>query len=235
MTDNPTVLLVHGALTDASVWHGVISELHQKGVPVVAPALPMRSFDGDIAYIRSVLETIEGPVVVAAHSYGGSVVSAPDALTDAVRALVFVAAFQQDAGETAAGLNGKFPGSKLAPENLLVRSYPGGHDVYVRPELFAEIYAADVEPRQAAVMAASQHPFDPATLDGTFTGTATWRSLPSWAVVSTADVSIPTQTLRYMAERAGSTVTEVDSAHAVPVAHPAATADVILAALQSID
>jgi len=171
---------------------------------------------------------------VAAHSYAGSVISAPEALTDSVKALVFVAAFQQDEGESADELNGRYPGSKLSPENLLVRSYPDGDEVYLQPEKFAEVYAADVEPAQVAIMAAAQHPFDPTTLGGTFTGTATWRTLPSWALISTSDVSIPTEALRFMAERAGSTVSEVDSAHAVPVAHPNEVADLVKAAVHAI-
>lgn len=95
---------------------------------------------------------------------------------------------------------------------------------------FAEAYAADLDPAEAAIMAAAQKPFDPTTLGGSFTAPATWPTLPSWSVICTSDVSIPTQTLRWMAERAGSTVTEVDSSHAVPVAHPDVVASVILAA-----
>jgi pimeloyl-ACP methyl ester carboxylesterase len=230
----PTVVLVHGALTDASVWRSVSAALQEQGVSVLAPALPMRSFEGDVAYVRSVLEGREGPLVVVAHSYAGSVVSAPAALTPAVRALVFVAAFQQDAGETPGGLNGQFPGSRLVPENLLLREYPGGTEVSLRPERFAEVYAADVDAREVAIMSAAQHPFDARTLEGGFSGTPTWRSLPSWALVSTSDVSIPTQALRHMASRAGSTVVEVDSSHAVPVAHPDAVVGIIGSAVQAV-
>jgi pimeloyl-ACP methyl ester carboxylesterase len=227
----PTIVLVHGALTDASVWHGVIAELHQRGHRVHAPALPMRGLACDVAYLRSFLTTVEGPVLVAGHSYGGSVISDPAALTDAVRGLVFVAAFQQDTDETAGELNARFPGSRLVPETTIVRAYPGGNDMYLRPEDFAEVYAADVDAATAAVMAAAQHPIDPAALDETFTGRATWRSLPSWALIATVDRSIPTEAQRFMAERAGSTITEIDSAHAAPVAHPVATAHLIAAAV----
>jgi len=230
MPDAPTLVLVHGALTDASVWRAVSSRLQQAGHRVAAPALPMRTLDGDAAYLRAFLESVPGPLIVAGHSYAGSVLSHPAALNPAVQALVFVAAFQPDVGETAAGLNGKFPGSLLTPDNLLVRDCPDGQEAYLRPEKFAEVYAADVDPAEAQIMAAAQKPFDPATLGGTFTAPATWHTLPTWSVVSTADVSIPTQTLRWMAERAGSTVTEVDSSHAVPVAHPEVVVDAVLAA-----
>lgn len=188
-----------------------------RNYPVLAPAIPMLGLASDAAYLRSFLSTIEGPVAVAAHSYGGSIVSHPDALTPAVRALTFVAAFQQDAGETASELNYRFPGSNLVPEATVVRESPGGSGLYLRPERFAEVYAADVEPAQAAVMAAAQHPIDPTALGETFTGQATWRSLPSWALVSTADFSIPTEALRFMAHRARSTVAELDSSTWKPI------------------
>jgi pimeloyl-ACP methyl ester carboxylesterase len=231
VTETPTIVLVHGALTDASVWRGVTGRLQSAGHRVAAPSLPMRSLNGDAAYLHAFLRGLPGPLVVVGHSYAGSVLSHPDALTPAVRGLVFVAAFQQDAGETAGELNSTFPGSLLTPDNLLIRAYPGGQEAYLRPEKFAEVYAADVDLTEAAVMAAAQKPFDPTTLAGTFSAPATWHTLPSWSVVSTSDVSIPTRTLRWMAERAGSHVTEVDSSHAVPVAQPQAVTGVVLAAV----
>jgi len=232
-TSSPTIVLVHGALTDASVWHGVITELHRQGLQVLAPAMPMRGLVDDVSYLHSILASIDGTIVVAGHSYGGSIISDPDALTPAVRALVFVAAFQQDTGETAGELNYRFPGSRLIPQTTLVREYPGGSDMYLRSEHFAEVYAADVDPHVAAAMAAAQHPIDPAALNQTFTGSATWRSLPSWTLVATADHSVPTQAQTFMAERAGSLVTELRSSHAVPVAHPIETADLIVTAINS--
>lgn len=195
----------------------------------------MRTFDGDVAYVRRFLETIEGPIVLAAHSYAGSVISAPEAITEEVVSLVFVAAFQQESGESAGQLNGMMPGSKLTSDNLVVRPYPGGNEVYVAPDRFGEVYAADVEPEHLAVMAAAQHPFDPTTLSGTFVGEPTWRRLPSRAIVSTADWSIPTEILRFMATRANSITTEIDSSHAVPVAHPDTVAAVIRAAVRSVE
>lgn len=155
--------------------------------------MPMRGLVDDVSYLHSILASIDGTIVVAGHSYGGSIISDPDALTPAVRALVFVAAFQQDTGETAGELNYRFPGSRLIPQTTLVREYPGGSDMYLRSEHFAEVYAADVDPHVAAAMAAAQHPIDPAALNQTFTGSATWRSLPSWTLVATADHSVPTQ------------------------------------------
>jgi len=226
-----TIVLVHGALTDASVWHGVIAELHRRGHRVLAPAMPMHALADDVTYLHSFLTTIEGPLVVVGHSYGGSVISDPGALTAAVRALVFIAAFQQDTDETAGELNYRFPGSGLTPDTTVVREYPGGSDLYLVPAHFAEVYAADLDPAASAVMAAAQHPIDPTALNETFVGRAAWNSLPSWALVATADRSIPTEAQRFMAERAGSSVVEIDSSHAVPVARPAETADLIAAAV----
>jgi pimeloyl-ACP methyl ester carboxylesterase len=226
--NQPTFVLVHGALTDASVWRRVSVRLQDAGYPVIAPSLPMRDFDGDVVYLKRFLGSLTGPLVVAAHSYAGAVISAPDALTEDVRSLVFVTAFQQDAGETAGALNGKFPGSLLIPENLVVREYPGGAEIYLRPDKFGEVYAGDAGARDQKILATAQKPFDPVTLDGSFTNAASWHTLPSWAVVSTKDNSIPTEAQRWMAERAGSTVVEVDSSHAVPLVHPEVVAETIL-------
>jgi pimeloyl-ACP methyl ester carboxylesterase len=230
----PLIVLVHGALTDASVWRQVSSRLQADGRQVVAPSLPMQSLAGDVAYVRNFLESLSGPLVVVAHSYAGSVISDPEALTPEVRALVFVAAFQQDSGETPGELNGKFPGSLLTEDNLLFRAYPDGQQASLRPEKFSEAYAADVPAAEVAIMAAAQKPFDPTILGGSFSGAASWRTLPSWSVVATEDRSIPTEALRWMAERAQSTVVEVDSSHAVPVAHPAAVAETVEAAARAV-
>ena len=227
MKPKPIVVLVHGALTDASVWRRVSHRLQAADWAVVAPSLPMRTYDDDVNYVRQYLASLDGPLVVVAHSYAGQVISAPTSLTDAVTALVYVAAFQPENGESAGELNGRFPGSLLTPEHLLMREYTEGQEVTLRPERFGEVYAGDLAADEQHVMAAAQKPFDPRTLAGTFDGVPTWRTRPSWAVVSTADVSIPTRTLRWMAERAGSTVVEVESSHAVPLSHPDVVTDTI--------
>ena len=229
-----TIVLVHGALTDASIWHQVMGRLQQSGQRVLAPALPMRSLAGDAAYLRRVLDGIEGPVLVAGHSWGGSVISDPAALTPSVRGLVFVAAFIQDRGESAGELNYQFPGSGLTPETTVVRPVPGGEELTLRPDQFAPVYAGDVDPATAAVMAAAQRGIDPAALGQSFDGPASWRDRPSWTLVATGDHSLPTEAQRFMAKRAGSVVTEVASSHAVPVAHPEPTAGLIAAAAATV-
>jgi pimeloyl-ACP methyl ester carboxylesterase len=233
---SPSIVLVHGALTDASVWNDVTRRLQADGRTVSAPSLPMRSLEQDAAYLAGFIGRIPGPVVLVGHSYAGAVISHP-AITACgnVTALVYVAAFQPDAGERAGELNEKFPGSMLTPDNLSVEPNPlGGLDLTLRPERFAEVYAADVDATHAAVMAASQRPADPTVLGEQLPGEPAWRTLPSWALVSTSDNSLPPAILRFMAERAGSHVVEVDSSHAAPVSQPAVVADLILRAAVAV-
>jgi pimeloyl-ACP methyl ester carboxylesterase len=235
-TSGPAVVLVHGALTDASVWHEVARRLLSAGHEVLAPALPMRRLADDARYLAGVIERVERPVVLVGHSYAGAVISHPAiTATDNVAALVYVAAFQPDTGETAGGLNERFPGSQLTPDNLLVTPNPlGGQDLTLRPDRFAEVYAADVDPGRAAVLAASQRPVEPAVLGEQLPGEPAWRTIPSWALVSTRDHSLPPEVLRHMAERAGSRTVEVESSHAAPVARPDAVTDLILAAVRTV-
>lgn len=217
-----TTVLVHGALTDASVWRGVATRLLQSGHRVVAPALPLRGLHSDAAYLESYLSRIDGPIVLVGHSYAGAVLSHPRAVASAdVRALVFVAAFQLDSGETAGALNELFPGTGLVPENLVVHPNPlGGNDLTLRPDRFGEVYAGDVPAPLVDVLAHSQRPVDPIALGESFDAAPTWRSIPSWAVVSTEDHSLPPSILRFMAGRAGSTVSEVAASHALPISQP---------------
>jgi pimeloyl-ACP methyl ester carboxylesterase len=232
----PAIVLVHGALTDASIWHEVIRGLHGHRHTVLAPALPMRSLADDAAYLAGVVEHVPGPVVLVGHSYGGAVISHPAvAASGRVKALVYVAAFQPDEGERAGELNARLPGSLLIAENLLFAPNAlGGEDLTLRPERFAAVYAADVDPAHAAAMAASQRPIDPAALSQRLPGEPTWRSIPSWALVSTRDLSVPPSMLRFMAERAGSRIVEVESSHAVPVAQPDAVTELILEAVRTV-
>lgn len=235
-TGAATVVLVHGALTDASVWAGVTRRLLEAGHQVIAPALPMRGLESDAVYLDGVLSRIEGPVLLVGHSYAGAVISHPRVADSAdITGLVFIAAFQPDSGEAAGELNEKFPGTGLVPENLVGVANPlGGADLTLRPEAFVPVYAADVEPNHAAVLAVSQRPIEPAALSETFQGAPTWRSIPSWALISTADHSLPPAILRFMAERAGSTTAEIDASHAVPISRPDAVAELITTALESV-
>jgi pimeloyl-ACP methyl ester carboxylesterase len=255
MTDStrtsPTIILVHGAWADASGWDGVIKHLQNDGYTVIAPANPLRGVASDAAYIASVLDTIPGPVVLVGHSYGGMVISNAAALTKNknVQALVYVAAFIPEAGEsglqllghTAPGTPGGShivpPGTPGAPANLTARPFPpfGSTDVdfYINAESFSDIFAADLPQQQVRLMAVTQRPL---TLQA-FTepsGAVAWKTIPSWALVATQDNAIGTGNTRFMAQRTVTEgkghVTEISASHAVLVSQPDAVADLIRSA-----
>lgn len=230
MAHKPTIVLVHGALTDASVWNGVAAHLHRLGFTTLAPAMPLRGLCLDADYLASVLATVEGSIVVAGHSYGGSIISHPAILRDTLKALVFVAAFMPDEGETTGELNGRWPGSKLGEATAAIRPFPGGQDLYLRPDCFRDVYAGDLTPDTIALMAAAQRPLATAALGESFDGRPTWSTRPSWAVVTINDHSLPVAAQRFMAQRARATTTEVEASHAVPVSRPEVVAGVIAAA-----
>ncbi|WFE66126.1 alpha/beta hydrolase [Micromonospora sp. WMMD714] len=229
----PTVVLVHGAFADASGWSGVAGNLTRRGYPVLAPANPLRGVDTDTAYLRSVLATVDGPVVLVGHSYGGFVLTNAASGNPNVKALVYVAAFAPDAGDTVGGLSSRFPGSLLGPEALDVRPYPGGNDGYLKASLFREVFAADVSARTTAVMAATQRPSELATL-GQPAGEPAWRTIPTWTLVARDDRVIPAAAQRFMAQRAHARTTEVTASHVVMVSQPDRTTDVILAAIRGV-
>ena len=232
MSHTPTIVLVHGALADASIWNGVSNRLMDAGQRVIAPAIPLRGLAADVNYLSAFLGTIDGPAVLVGHSYAGSIISHPAIHREKVRALVFVAAFIPDRGESTGALNGRWPGSKLNETSTLVRPYGGGMDLYLLPEQFADVYAADLPPRTVALMAAAQRPIDPAALGETFDGVPTWQRVPSWSQVSTQDNSLPTEAQRFMSQRAGATVVELAASHASPVSQPGPIAELIAAAVR---
>jgi pimeloyl-ACP methyl ester carboxylesterase len=223
----PTIVLVHGALTDASVWSGVSKNLRSKGYTTIAPALALRSLEEDAKYLSAFLDTLIGPFVLVGHSYGGSVISHPLAKKSTLKALVFVAAFIQDSKETAGELNSRWPGSKLGDKAVIVRLTPTGSDLYLLPDHFAEVYAADLTEEQVATLASAQRPIDLNALGESFSEEPTWKSIPTWAVISSQDSSIPTEAQRAMAQRAGARIVEVAASHAVPLSQPSAVAETV--------
>jgi pimeloyl-ACP methyl ester carboxylesterase len=234
MVNQPTIVLVHGALSDASIWNDVMQCLQSLGHTIIAPAIPLRGLKLDAEYLSAFLKTIEGPIIVVGHSYGGSIISHPAVSSDHVKALVFVAAFAPNAGESTGQLNRRFPGSKMTEETVIVRKHPGGDDLYLRPEHFSNVYAADLPSPLVALMAATQRPIEVDALSETFDGSPTWRRVPSWAIVATADDSLPPEAQRYMASRAASTLVEIKASHALPVSQPQAVADVIVEAARAV-
>jgi pimeloyl-ACP methyl ester carboxylesterase len=230
----PTVVLVHGAFADASSWNGVTRRLQREGYTVVAAANPLRDLAGDAAYVSSVLDGITGPVVLVGHSYGGEVITNAAVGHPNVKALVYVAAFAPDAGESALELTGRFPGSRLGA-HLAVRSFPEGDgttgtEATVDPAAFRAVFAADVPAGTSAVMASAQRPVALAALAAP-SGTPAWETIPSWYLVAGSDQAIPAAAERFMAQRAGAHTVEIKGAsHVVMVSHPARTADLVVRA-----
>jgi len=230
MKSSPVIVLVHGALTDASVWNLVSIYLQKAGYSIVAPAMPLRGLQSDAAYLSAFLDTINAPIVLVGHSYGGSIISHPGVARKNLEALVFVAAFAQDAGETTGELNGRWPGSKLTEDNVIVRPYPGGQDLYLKPNRFAEVYAGDLSAEQVAVLAAAQRPINPGALGESFVDSPTWRSVPAWFLISLEDNSLPAEAQKAMAKRAEAITAEVRASHASPLSQPEAVAKLIIGA-----
>jgi pimeloyl-ACP methyl ester carboxylesterase len=230
----PTIVLVHGGWADASSWDRVTRKLHDRGYTVIAPANPLRGVQTDSAYLSSVLATITGPIVLVGHSYGGVLITNAATGNPNVKALVYVAAFAPDLGETVGQLLAMNPGSEAAPPDLAFRPYPGGVDVYITPGAFHSVFCGDLATTTAAVMAADQRPIDAAAL-GESSAEPAWRTIPSWYLVASNDHAIPPATERFMAKRAGATTVEIASSHVAMISHPAVVADLSLDAAHAVD
>jgi pimeloyl-ACP methyl ester carboxylesterase len=231
----PTVVLVHGAFADSSSWNGVIPDLLADGNPVVAAANPLRSVTGDADYVASVLAGIAGPIVLVGHSYGGIVITNAATGNDNVKALVYVAAFAPDTGESAGDLAGQFPGSTLGPA-LVPNPLPDGSaDLSIRPDVFRDQFAADVPVWTTSLMAATQRPVtDTALSEGS--GEPAWKTIPSWFVYGELDKNIPAAAQVFMAERAGAkaAVEVPDASHVVMISQPLAVIEVIQSAIDAV-
>ncbi|MFC3572357.1 alpha/beta fold hydrolase [Streptomyces yaanensis] len=232
----PTIVLIHGAFADASSWNAVVERLQRQGHHVLAPALPLRGLASDAAYIRSVLDSIPGPIVLVGHSYGGSVISVAAADAPRVKALVYIAAFVPEIGESALELTAKYPGSTLA-QATATQYYPlpgggQGEELIIKKELFREQFAAGVPATTAQVMAVGQRPIALAALQEKSTAAA-WKKIPSWYLVATEDRNIPPAAEEWMADRAGARTVRVRAPHAVAVSDPGPVTDLILRATRS--
>jgi pimeloyl-ACP methyl ester carboxylesterase len=232
--EKPTVVLVHGGWADNSGWNSEVTALQRRGYPVIAPANPLRGLATDAAYVRSVLETISGPIVLVGHSYGGAVITNAAAGVPQVKALVYIAGFAPDQGESLMQLVTKNPGSQIGPKTLITRKYPlpgggEGTDLYLTKRGFQTAFAADVARRVADQMWATQRPFSEEAF-ASLSGEPAWKTIPSWYLVATQDRAIPPVTQRFMAKRANAKVSHVKASHVPMVSKPAATMKVILAA-----
>jgi pimeloyl-ACP methyl ester carboxylesterase len=219
--DKPTIVLVHGAFADSSGWNGVVSKLNRDGFRVVAAANPLRSLKTDAEAVSTLVKSIPGPVILVGHSYGGQVITEAASGNGNVQALVYVAAFLPEAGESVMSLSGKFPGGTLGPALAPVGLPNGDEDFYIQPAKFRDQFAADVPAATAALMAATQRPVTDRALSDMAT-TPTWKRLPSYVIYGSADRNVPAQVERFMAERAQArkTVAVEGASHALMVSQP---------------
>ena len=222
------VVLVHGAWADGSCWSGVIRRLQAAGHDVVAPQFPHTSLADNVARLRQVLNLEAVPTVVAGHSYGGQIMTALGTDAPNVVALVFIAAFGLDEGESIGALLAQgAPTPALADLRIDELGF-----AWLPQDDFVGHFAADVDPVEANVMWAVQQPLAAATL-GDVIGTPAWKSLPSWFLVATDDEAIPADAERLFAQRMGATVVEVKSSHVAMTSHPDEVAELIQAAIDA--
>src|SRR4051812_45768768 len=229
----PTIVLVHGAFAESASWDQVIDPLVAEGHRVVTAANPLRSLAGDAAAVSDLVRSIEGPVVLAAHSYGGAVISNVDADAGEIVGLVYVNGFAPDTGEHCFQLAGMFPGSTLGETTVKpVPRSDGTTDFYVASEPFNDIFCADVPAPQAALMAVTQRPATQEALTEPTGDRPLWKTVPSWFVIGAQDRIIPAALQRYMAERgqAQRKYEVAGASHAMTVSQPDATTKIIIQA-----
>jgi pimeloyl-ACP methyl ester carboxylesterase len=204
----PTIVLVHGAFASAAGWEGVANALHKDGYQTATPQLGLESVAGDVAIVRSTLDSIPGDKILVGHSYGGFVITNAASGRSDVRGLVYTAAYVPNTGETINGISvGYTPGAFLAHLQLA----PALPFVIVDPQFFPGAFAQDLNPKLGAEIAAQQRPTS-LNLFGTPSGAAAWHVLPSWYAVSAHDRAIDPALQRFMAKRAGSTTVEFSAA-----------------------
>ena len=226
--DKPTVVLAHGAFAESSSWNGVIDRLVADGFPVVAAAVPLRGVQFDSDYLAGILEGIEGPLVLAGHSYGGILIGHAAEGNDRVAALVYVGGYAPDIGESPVGLGGQYEGGTLG-ETLVAFDLPDGDkDLYIAQDKYRSQFSADVSEQESARMAATQRPIVESALNDVATKAA-WKTIPSWFLFGELDKNIPVTMHRFMAERAGSrrTVEIAGGSHSVGIPEAAQVAELI--------
>jgi pimeloyl-ACP methyl ester carboxylesterase len=223
------IVLVHGAWAEGSCWEGVIELLQADGYHVTAPEFPLTSLADDVARLRHVLKRQDGPTVVVGHSYGGQVVTALGTDAPNAVALVYIAAFGLDEGESLGALLGQGP----TPPAIAHLDTDDQGLTWVPEADYVAHFAADVAPVKARVMHATQQPLSGSTF-GDVMGVPAWKSLPAWYLVATEDQAIPPEAERQFAARMGATTIEVPSSHVAMVSHPQETADLIKAAAEKV-
>jgi pimeloyl-ACP methyl ester carboxylesterase len=228
----PTIVLVHGAFADNSSWDAVVVQLQRLGYTVDVSPNPLRGVSYDSAYLSDFLSTISGPVVLVGHSYGGFVITNVGASDPEVKALVYVDAYLPVAGDTLNSLNSVVPGSCITAPGAVNAvpfpgSAPGDADLYVKQSVFPGCFANGLPPAEAAAEAAEQLPLAKSAPNETITATPAWKTIPSWAVIGTADRLLAPAEQLALATRAGAHITKIDAPHLAMVADPSAVTHVI--------
>lgn len=228
VSTKPMVVLVHGAFAESSSWNGVIEHLHRDGYDVIAAANPLNGVAADAAFVSTLIRSLERPVVLVGHSYGGPVITEAANGSANVKALVYVAAFAPDKGESSLTLSAQFPGSTLGDALASIPRPDASRDLYIRPDKFHEQFAADVSVEQASLMSTTQRPVSDAALAEP-SGAASWKTIPSYSIYGSADRNIPAEVMKFMAKRAKAVKTVVipGASHVVMVSHPAEVASLI--------
>ena len=234
----PTIVLVHGDWADASSWNEVITPLQDRGFTVVAPPNTLRGPSQDAPYLASYLQTIPGPIVLVAHSYGGFVITNAATGNPNVKALVYIDAFVPDANETALDLVGGT--TSCVNDNGAFNPVPfsGGLDLYLNWEAnlaydgFRACFANGVDEQTARLLAAGQRPASAAQFSDP-SGVPAWETIPSWALLGTRDHVIPPALQEEMYERADARITRVRAGHLTPITRPGAVVRVILSAVEA--
>lgn len=238
-SSRPTVVLVHGAWADASSWNGEVAALQRAGYAVRALPNPLRNLTTDTASVSDFLKTIPGPIVLAGHSYGGSVITNAAAGNPNVRALVYVDAAVPDVGETTGQLSGRDSALNAAADSLYdTLTYPGAPagaaDLYLKQHIFVGSFASDLPKDTASRLWATQRPASTSAFM-TPSQAAAWRTIPSWYFISTGDRIITPSSEQFMAQRAHSRITRFEGgSHLTLVSHPDAVTSVIGAAVCSV-
>ena len=226
----PTIVLVHGAFADSGSWDPVIDRLPAEH-RVIAAANPLRSLATDAASVSDLVRTIDGPVVLVAHSYGGAVISNVDPDAGDIVGLVYVNGFAPDSGEHCFQLAGMFPGSMVGESTVTpVPRSDGTTDFYIARESFHDIFCADFSAAQGALMATTQRPATQEALTEPSGDSPLWKHVQSWFLIGEEDRVIPAALQHYEAKRAAARrVHEIPGgSHAAMVSHPAAVAKLIV-------
>jgi pimeloyl-ACP methyl ester carboxylesterase len=224
-----TVVLVHGAFADSASWDGVIDPLKDAGHNVIAAANPLRGLASDAEAVSDVVRSVEGPVLLVAHSYGGSVMTNVAADAGEITGLVYVNGLAPDAGESAFELASKFPGSTTGDSVRPTPRSDGTTDLTIAPELFQDNFCADLPEAQSLRMAVTQRPATLEALQEPSGEHPLWKQVPSWFVIGEEDRNLPPELHHYMAKRAGarSTIPVPGASHAVALSKPEAVVESI--------